>query len=272
MSDGLSEAEFFRQRMLDRESKRIIDGEEMNEELVKLICAANDGYETPELNDKLYLHFKGFSKICNLEKFSACKALWLESNRIEVVENIGHMTMLTSLFLHNNRIKKIENLDALANLVTLNLSSNLIETVEGLSHLRQLQTIDLSKNLLSTKESIAHLSDCHSVTQLNLSSNNIKDSDALDVFVPMQELTQLYLQGNEVVRTTKHYRKTVVIMLPNLTYLDTRPIFEKERKSIHAWKEGGREAEAQAVKDYRTSLREKEAARYDCDCMCYCWC
>jgi len=252
---------FFRKRMVDRESQRIIEGEEMNEDLIRLICATNDGYETPELNDKLYLHFKGFSKICNLEKFTACRSLWLESNRIEKIENIGHMKELASLFLHNNRISRIENLSSLTDLVTLNLSANHIEKVEGLSSLKRLQTLNLSKNLLSSAESVQHLTECQSITNLDVSANHIDDESVLEVFALMKELTQLYLHGNDVVKTTRHYRKRVLLSLPQLTYLDQRPVFAKERATITAWGEGGREAEAQAVKDYRQSVRDKENER-----------
>lgn len=37
-------------------------------------------YSTPELNDVLYLHFKGFKKIENLEAFTELKVLYFESN------------------------------------------------------------------------------------------------------------------------------------------------------------------------------------------------
>ena len=70
-----------------------------------------------------------------------------------------------------------------------------------------------------------------------------------------------YLHGNDLVKTTRHYRKTVLLSLPSLTYLDQRPIFEKERLAAEAWKAGGREAEEQAVKDHRQSLRDKEKER-----------
>lgn len=37
-------------------------------------------YRTPELNEKLYLHFKGFSKMQNLEQFTDLKCLYFEGN------------------------------------------------------------------------------------------------------------------------------------------------------------------------------------------------
>lgn len=53
---------------------------EMTVEEVLRSCKEHDGYQTPELNDILYLHFKGFREIKNLEPFTAVKALYLESN------------------------------------------------------------------------------------------------------------------------------------------------------------------------------------------------
>ena len=36
-------------------------------------CIDNDGFETPELNDKLFLHFAGFRRIENLEEYTSLK-------------------------------------------------------------------------------------------------------------------------------------------------------------------------------------------------------
>jgi len=43
---------------------------EMTRDELKLACLENNGYETPELNDKLYLHFRGFKKIENLDEYT----------------------------------------------------------------------------------------------------------------------------------------------------------------------------------------------------------
>ena len=45
----------------------------------------------------------------------------------------------------------------------------------------------------------------------------------------------LYLKGNPVAATTKGYRKTLICCFPLLTYLDDRPIFDKERRCAEAW-------------------------------------
>ena len=87
------------------------------EALIKA-CVENEGYETPALNDQLYLHFKGFRRIENLEPYTELKALWLESNGIEKLENLDHLSKLRCLYVQQNLIQSIENIQ---NLVSFNL-------------------------------------------------------------------------------------------------------------------------------------------------------
>lgn len=60
----------------------------MTLENIIAICEQDDLYEFPELNNKLYLHFKGFKKIQNLNAFVNVKTLWLENNVITKIENL----------------------------------------------------------------------------------------------------------------------------------------------------------------------------------------
>ena len=53
------------------------------------MCIKEKLYEYPELNDKIYLHFKGFNKIENLEEYKNLKTIWLENNCISKIENLG---------------------------------------------------------------------------------------------------------------------------------------------------------------------------------------
>jgi dynein assembly factor 1, axonemal len=61
---------------------------EMTEDEILQSCKEHDGYVTPELNDVLYLHFKGYREIKGLEKFTAVKALYLESNGLTEVSSV----------------------------------------------------------------------------------------------------------------------------------------------------------------------------------------
>jgi dynein assembly factor 1 len=57
----------------------------MSMKSLEICCEREDLYATPELNDKLYLHFKAFHKIENLHRFTELKALWLNNNAIEKI-------------------------------------------------------------------------------------------------------------------------------------------------------------------------------------------
>lgn len=56
-------------------------------------------YCTPSLNECLYLHFKGFPKIENLEEFTELRVLYIEGNCIDRIENLDQNLKLRCLYL-----------------------------------------------------------------------------------------------------------------------------------------------------------------------------
>ena len=118
------------------------------------LCEYLGGYEYPQLNSRLYLHFQGFHKIENLNRFINVKVLYLENNLIEKIEGLENLTNLTCLYLQNNYLKKIENLENNKKIVILNLSGNRIKKIENLSNLTKLEYFYIEKNNLSNYEDI----------------------------------------------------------------------------------------------------------------------
>ncbi len=138
-------------------------------------------------------------------------------------------------YVQQNCLFTIDGLEPLQNLDTLNISYNQIKQLSGLSCCPTLSTLICTNNQLSSVESLQHLAECKGLRTLDLQNNNISDPAVLDVLKQLPELRCLYLKGNPVVSNMKNYRKTVIAALPELTYLDERPVFEDERRLVNAW-------------------------------------
>ncbi|TPX34549.1 hypothetical protein SmJEL517_g02833 [Synchytrium microbalum] len=235
----------------------------MTKEYLKQLCKEQKLYQTPELNDKIYLHFKGFTKIEHLEAYTGLRSLWLEGNGIGKIENIDTLVELRCLYLQQNCIEEIENLDKLVQLDTINLSNNLVKHISGLDNLPALRTLQLSHNFIRTADDLRHLANCHFISILDLSNNKIEDPDIVEVFEVMENLAVLNLMANPVTSKIQNYRKTLISRCKGLTYLDDRPVFDKERLATEAWARGGIEAEREERQRQRDEDRDQNMRNFE---------
>ncbi|XP_043455716.1 dynein axonemal assembly factor 1 isoform X3 [Prionailurus bengalensis] len=232
-------------------------GPRMTKRFIQKLCKQHQLYITPALNDTLYLHFKGFDRIENLEEYTGLRCLWLECNGIQRIENLEAQTELRCLFLQVNLLHKIENLEPLQKLDALNLSNNFIKTIENLSCLPVLNTLQMAHNHLETVEDIQHLKECLKLCVLDLSHNKLSDPEILSVLESMPDLRVLNLMGNPVIKHIANYRRTVTVRLKRLTHLDDRPVFPKDRACAEAWARGGLAAEKEEREQWESRERKK---------------
>ncbi|KAG6582775.1 Dynein assembly factor 1 [Phytophthora cinnamomi] len=248
-------------RLRELEKKRFYEERKgqvpvMDAETLRELCLDNDGYETPELNDSLYAHFRGFQRIEGLEAYYNLKALWLESNGLSKIENLEPLINLRCLYLSKNLIEKVENLHTLRELNTLDLSENRIQSLKGLAQLPNLLSLNASRNRLATSADLQELAQCPLLNNIDISHNLINDPETLSVLKAVPMLKALRITGNPVVSSTRSFRKTYIAALPQLSFLD-RPIFPIERASVTAWQSGGLEAEREAKRAFVNQENEE---------------
>ena len=209
------------------------------------ICKQHGFYSTPELNERLYLHCKGLSSIPDLAPFSGAKALWLESNCIERIENLEGNGELMTIYLARNAIESMGGLSALHKLCKLDLNENFIAKVEGLAGCTSLQELCLQKNNLKTVTALSGLLDVAStISSLDLSHNPLEyDEKLLDLLERLPKLTALRLNGTALAKGFATYRKSVITRLRSLRSFDDSPVTEVERNAADAFFVGGWEAE-----------------------------
>ena len=67
----------------------------------------------------------------------------------------------------------------------------------------------------------------------------------------MPDIAVVYLQNNLFNKKIAHYRKVLITKLPNLKYIDDKPIFEDEKRYAEAWQRGGLQEEKLEREKYR---------------------
>lgn len=137
----------------------------------------------------------------------------------------------------------------------------MISKIEGLGNLPMLDTIQLKRNRIGRTGGLSDvlgLLECPTLTCVDISDNYIDDEAILpEVWMKMPKILVIYMQGNGCTKKIKNYRKTVISSIPDLRYLDDRPVFEDDRAFAEAWARGGIEEERKERERIRKDKEEK---------------
>jgi hypothetical protein len=72
---------------------------QMTKPALKKLCRELKLYNTPEINDRLYLHYKGFARIENLDEYTGLRVIYLEGNGFTKIEGLENQTELRHLYV-----------------------------------------------------------------------------------------------------------------------------------------------------------------------------
>lgn len=178
----------------------------------------------------------------NEGEISTLEEVSLHQYDIEKIEWIDKWCKdLKILYLQSNLIAKIENVGKLKKLEYLNLALNNVERVENLEGCESLQKLDLTVNFVGELTSIECLKDLYNFREMYMTGNPCAQYDGYRDFV-IATLTQLkYLDGQEIekserIKAIQNYDKVrVQILKQQSAYMKER---EKEKQKATAKKEG----------------------------------
>lgn len=193
-----------------------------------------DVYETPELNECLFLHGLGISHVCPKfgEQYINLVQLSLENNMLSMTGNLQKCVNLRLLNLRGNSFTCIHfenDFGTMKSLEELNLDGNKIESFQAplRNNCSPLNQIRLSRNRLSA---MVDFSSFKSIELVDVSHNVISDSPLSEMsdFLP-PSIKQVYLSPNPFIQFTKQYRRSVIELVPSLCYLDRGFVTDLER-------------------------------------------
>jgi dynein assembly factor 1, axonemal len=194
-------------------------------------------YATPELNEILYLHHRGISKLEHFEPYSRLRCLHLEHNAVSSLEGLRALVALTQLHVDGNALRDLRGVQYLEKLRHLSANDNMIESLEHVRGHTALETLCVAGNRLrSASSALEPLRSVESLASLDVTRNDITDPTVVDAIASnLSNIELLHVsKGNPVSGTVDAFRHVLVAALRELRWLDDAVVDARARRLAHA--------------------------------------
>jgi protein phosphatase 1 regulatory subunit 7 len=154
--------------------------------------------------------------------------LWMGKNKIEKITGLEKLVKLRRLDLQSNRLEVVENLTSQVDtLEEIYLAHNGI-TTEGAMHptglaqdFKVLSVVDMGRNRLTSANGFAHI---QTLDELWLSGNKIAKFEDIQALAGLPSLDTIYLEYNPLQDDNPLYRKRIHEIMPCLKQIDANMI------------------------------------------------
>jgi hypothetical protein len=215
--------------------------------------------------------------LCSLAQLPLLNTLNISNNDLTEISGLASCQLETLICTHNKlaKLESVQHLSDVTTLQTLDLQNNAIDDPAMLDVLRRMPSIKcvyLKGNPVVSKipnyrcalpmaaQCHAHAATAASCTHHSTSTSAARRPDQITDLCPL--LQALLRVSSKAAPRAQIYpphacSKALIAALPELTYLDDRPVFPKERELVVAWAAGGLDGERTA----RDGIRDRERAR-----------
>ncbi|XP_065185046.1 protein phosphatase 1 regulatory subunit 7-like [Sycon ciliatum] len=175
-----------------------------------------------------------------VESFTNLEILDLSFNRVRTLENL-RLHKLKRLFIASNRISKINELGSVPELTVLELGSNRLRKLEGMEELPKLEQLYVGRNKITSLQNLYPLVN---LTLLSIQSNRLTKIEGLECLV---NLDSLYLSHNGIEKveglennlklTTLDLGNNRVKKIENVSHLTALEEFWFNNNQISSWED-----------------------------------
>lgn len=171
------------------------------------------------------------------EVFQSLRVLYLNCVNLTDLKFLNGLEQLEELSIESNSLTSLQGIGDFKNLKVLLAGDNFIKTIAnfGFKGLKNLKVLALDSNEIS---SITQLKQCHSLQQIYISGNNITDYQSVLALQNMPDLKVLDMRFNPIKLNLSKHRLRTIYHLPQLHFLDGKPVNSNELKEAKAYFDG----------------------------------